>query len=320
MTHFTEEQKNFIRLAAYPLGGSFEEHDDEFADWNGVYEFAAAILGSSLGGLCVPLVAERTEEERRAEKTLKCSTWGKAVKEEFEVADGWVRTETTWGGGSNRGNEHGGKVMETPSNPYPYFLDWDTAVKKANELGENCRGITKTIKGYSLRIHGTPTSQKTESKQRKMDGLACWEKIFNDDFIPSLKYGVSTNRQGVSENWDNHKKIEFGIWEDLGKPAEGVCWSCGEGEYSGNNEGKHIGGHEWAIYDTHTRCPRANKIYINKKDVEQQQARGLKKGEKKIIPQYEYRCEKVVVVKPKITIKRKLKKKKAVVVEEEESE
>ena len=129
------------------------------------------------------------KEYKSAEEKKKIAS----VKEEFvntldnESAEGWARVGE--GGLDSRGTCFvADKMMETPLNPYPYYLDWDTAVAKAEEI--KAGGITKTIKGYSLRVHRYGTRQKCDSQARRNDGMASWVREYKFSETKSFKIGM----------------------------------------------------------------------------------------------------------------------------------
>ena len=53
------------------------------------------------------------------------------------------------------------------------FIKFEDAVEKANELGDECSGITKTSTGYTLRSGASP---KETPDTKKSQGLASWSK------------------------------------------------------------------------------------------------------------------------------------------------
>ena len=92
--------------------------------------------------------------------------WSDGPQNENNVAPGWTRCETEWGGGYCW--EH--------SQPGKKYSNWDDAVAAADLFGDDCGGITKTTNGYSLRR--TRQCIKTTITKASKDSLACWSKDY----------------------------------------------------------------------------------------------------------------------------------------------
>jgi hypothetical protein len=148
--------------------------------------------------------------------TVELPDWW--IGEDTNVASGWTRCETKWGQGWCHDDNFDGKS-------YGYFDNWDDAVRRANELGDGCGGITKTIKGYSLR--GTRQCiYQTKTISRSWRGLACWTKDyihegqkFNPTRNPAIPHREGKNepeRCELAKQYDMESKKEFEVWKANG--------------------------------------------------------------------------------------------------------
>ena len=175
-TKFSHSQEEFIifKLEEFIHEETLHSAEFMFAMGEIINRFAIA------DGIYHPVKEKKSAEEKKKIRE---------IKEEFintvddESAEGWVLCDN-----SGRGTSYvADKVMETPLNPYPYYLDWKTAVKKAEETGAG--GIQKTIKGYSLRVGRISIRQKTDSEARRNDGIACWvrEYRFSDSCVEGVE-------------------------------------------------------------------------------------------------------------------------------------
>jgi hypothetical protein len=137
--------------------------------------------------------------------------WGDGY--DNNVAPGWTKCETEWGGGYCYEN----------SKPRKKYSNWNDAIVAANLLGEECGGITKTTNGYSLRR--TRQCSKTTITNASKDSLACWSKDYSHDgkkFTPSrnpiipLTFPLnSSNRKARHElaiQYDIESQQEFEEW------------------------------------------------------------------------------------------------------------
>ena len=97
-----------------------------------------------------------------------------------------------------------GKAVKT-------FKNFEEAVEKATELGENCGGITKTYRGYSLRIG---PELKVNPEENIRTGMASWVKGVKD----------SENEAKDSENEakDSENEVKKTEKKKRGRPSKKV--------------------------------------------------------------------------------------------------